>query len=270
MPYSIWMSPAADKELPLQTVSTLHKQNFDLKLELFHRREKQTELEDRLERLEADKAQVEEMNDQLLHELEKRDKAVEEAVAMIVVLEARIEQLFKEREMVRQVEVEGLFYAHGEGQESGVGVATPRQPTLDFPSKSSGLQHDPNVLARMPSFLSEQSGHTENLRNVYLGVRGSVISLPKTGEEGADEGTGHANGMTSPSLSMLSESSFLSVYGQKQPANLAEVPTEELSMLDGPVEKHAGGDKEMDLVNASRPTLETPHETEAAGLTDQG
>src|SRR5690606_10916886 len=87
-----------------QTVSTLHKQNFDLKLELYHRRERQTALEDRLEGVLREKEQVVQMNDTLIAELEKRDKAVEEAVAMIVLLESRVETLLKEREMVRQVE----------------------------------------------------------------------------------------------------------------------------------------------------------------------
>ena len=88
--------------MSLETVSTLHKQNFDLKLELFHRRERQSVLEERIETLQSGKTQMENMNDKLVVELEKRDKAVEEAVAMIIVLETQVERLFKEREMVRR------------------------------------------------------------------------------------------------------------------------------------------------------------------------
>ncbi|CAI4219837.1 unnamed protein product [Parascedosporium putredinis] len=92
-----------------QTVSTLHKQNFDLKLELYHRRERQTALEDELTRMKDDSAQLTELNDRLVEELEKRDKAVEEAVAMIVLLEAQVETLLKEREMVRRIETQTPF-----------------------------------------------------------------------------------------------------------------------------------------------------------------
>ncbi|KAK3680840.1 hypothetical protein B0T22DRAFT_388709 [Podospora appendiculata] len=188
-----------------QTLSTLHKQNFDLKLELFHRRERQSTLEERLDKLETEKAQTDQMNDQLIQELEKRDKAVEEAVGMIVVLEARVEQLLREREMVRQVEQEGIFPTRPESPSPAV---APKMKFLQLPK----LEED-KVLNRMPSFLSERSENTENLRNVYLGVRGSVLSLPPTAEESNE--TDRMNGISSPTLSVLSESSFLSVYGQK-------------------------------------------------------
>ncbi|CAI4219664.1 unnamed protein product [Parascedosporium putredinis] len=176
-----------------QTVSTLHKQNFDLKLELYHRRERQTALEDELTRMKDDSAQLTELNDRLVEELEKRDKAVEEAVAMIVLLEAQVETLLKEREMVRH-----------------------------FAS-----------LQRMPSFLSEQSQTTENLRNVYLGAKGgSLLSLLRPTETPVD--IEHER-LASPSLSVLSESSFVSVYG-----------------------KHNGQDGDMTITQFDeRPTLET-------------
>ncbi|KAK3320392.1 hypothetical protein B0T19DRAFT_361364 [Cercophora scortea] len=205
-----------------QTLSTLHKQNFDLKLELFHRRERQSTLEERLDKLEAEKAQTDQMNDQLIQELEKRDKAVEEAVGMIVVLEARVEQLLREREMVRQVEQEGIFPTR---PESPSPAAVPKMKLLQLPK----LEED-KVLNRMPSFLSERSENTENLRNVYLGVRGSVLSLPPTAEESHE--TDRMNGLSSPTLSVLSESSFLSVYGQKH--NGSSPPANDSpSALDG-------------------------------------
>jgi chromosome segregation ATPase len=94
-----------------QTVSTLHKQNFDLKLELYHRRERQTSLEDRVEALESEKGEVENLNDRLMEELEKRDKAVTEAVAMIIRLEAQVEELMAEREIVRRVDLGSLLGA---------------------------------------------------------------------------------------------------------------------------------------------------------------
>ncbi|KAJ9143462.1 Microtubule associated protein [Pleurostoma richardsiae] len=209
-----------------QTMSTLHKQNFDLKLELYHRRERQTELEARVETLEVEKNQAEEMNQALLQEIEKRDKAVEEAVAMIMTLESRIEQLLREREIVRQIETNNFLYSQSESLSGSLEPGTPRMRPVKPPASD-----ETKNLNRMPSFLSERSDNTENLRNVYLGVRGSVLSLPKTAEDARE---GDLNGIASPSLSVLSESSFVSVYGQKDlPAGSSPSEVEELRPFDG-------------------------------------
>lgn len=188
----------------------MHKQNFDLKLELYHRRKRQSELEDRIEELEAEKTQTLENNVTLISELEKRDKAVEEAVTMIVTLEARIELLLREREMVKQVkqvEADKALISKLTAAQSVAGLndisTTNAQDTLPTDNRKG--------LARMPSFLSERTENTENLRNVYLGAQGSILSLSKT-DPRADNG-----GFASPSMSVLSESSFVSIYGT-QPA----------------------------------------------------
>ncbi|KAB5585657.1 hypothetical protein GE09DRAFT_33259 [Coniochaeta sp. 2T2.1] len=199
-----------------KTLSTLHKQNFDLKLELYHRRERQTALEERLEKLETEKIQTDEMNDKLLVEMEKRDKAVEEAVAMIVSLEARVEQLLREREMVREIDTHRFYYSRDE-TPTPTETQTPRR--RDFERLNS--DDDAKLLARMPSFLSEQSEATSNLRNVYLGVQGSVLSLSKMVDDGHNQGRDDLEGTRSPSLSVLSESSFRSIYGEKDAAGLS-------------------------------------------------
>ncbi|KAK1984494.1 hypothetical protein LZ30DRAFT_586081 [Colletotrichum cereale] len=193
------------------TVSTLHKQNFDLKLELFHRRERQNALEGRIADLEGEKAQIDDVNDRLLDELEKRDKAVQEAVQMIVNLEAQVAMLLKEREMVRQVDaagmraLEALQYRHGD-------FSTPKHGEANL----SRLEADAKPLNRMPSFLSDRTENTENLRKVYLSSRGSLLSLSRLTIEGDDSDARRLKNMTSPSLSVLSESSFTSVYGEKE------------------------------------------------------
>ncbi|KAL0941666.1 uncharacterized protein CTRU02_204429 [Colletotrichum truncatum] len=193
------------------TVSTLHKQNFDLKLELFHRRERQTALEDQLEALEAEKAQADDVNDKLLDELEKRDKALQEAVQMIVSLEARVETLLREREMVRQVDAAGYMPSTELGARLNGPTAKPRMADLNQ------LEEDAKTLNRMPSFVSEHNEKTDNLRKVYLNSRGSLLSLPRAAMQGMDETDGRrVNSLTSPSLSILSESSFLSVYGERE------------------------------------------------------
>ncbi|KAH7145673.1 hypothetical protein B0J13DRAFT_324740 [Dactylonectria estremocensis] len=213
-----------------QVISSLHKQNFDLKLELYHRRERQTMMEERIEGLEAENTRVEEMNDKLMQDMEKRDKAVEEAVAMIITLEARLEQFAKERSMVQQIEAEGPYGLPD--FESAYEHPAPRFNGLDV----AKLEDDAKVITRMPSFLSERTENTENLRNVYLGVRGSVLSLPQV--------PGYADnnpidGLASPSLSVLSESSFISVYGQKGPTNAVSFEVDEPLSLDGADTMHA-------------------------------
>lgn len=198
-----------------------------MKLELYHRRERQTALEERVEVLEKDKRETDELHDTLMEELEKRDKAVEEAVAMIVMLEDRVDQLVTERNMVRQVENEGLFrsqdltaeYLHAVSARGGSGM-----------NRGDGYA---KVVNRMPSFLSEKSENTENLRNVYLGVRGSALSLPRVAEGSSEAGNTPANGYGSPTLSVLSESSFVSVYGQKAQSRDYPPPVDMPLSLDG-------------------------------------
>jgi hypothetical protein len=193
----------------------LHKQNFDLKLELYHRRQKQESLEARLEALEKQmqgQAELQEVNDQLLAELEKRDQAVEEAVSVIVALEDKVDRLMKEREGVRAVEsdYDSTYFRPGDDQEFS---SSP--PTFE-------KQRPANSVPRMPSFLSENSEGTEALRSLYvpLSRTNSDAGLPKLAEEVT------VDGMDSPRLSVLSESSFVSVYGMK-PLSLDETPEPE-------------------------------------------
>lgn len=201
-----------------QTLSTLHKQNFDLKLELYHRRERQTALEDRLDKLEREAKERDELNDSLVLELEKRDKAVEEAIGMILTLERRVEQLLLERKMVRQVETAGAAYPR---------IASP--VTTPGPSHNPHLESSPfgeaKTPLRMPSFVSERSENTENLRSVYLGALAgeSSLTLPRLPEDTPDTARIDPR-LASPALSELSESSFVSVYGRGRTVDLSSPP----------------------------------------------
>ncbi|TAQ86302.1 hypothetical protein B7494_g5372 [Chlorociboria aeruginascens] len=188
-----------------EQVSTLHKQNFDLKLELYHRRKRQDVLEAKLEAAEkqiADQGELQEVNEQLLTELEKRDQAVEEAVGIICGLEEKVEKLMREREAVRSIDEQFDSNYLAAAREDG----PPSSPPTSDENRSKAV-------VRMPSFLSEQSEGAEALRSLYLpsSVQGhSEATLPKLVEE-----SGTSDGMNSPRLSVLSESSFLSVYGEK-------------------------------------------------------
>ncbi|OAQ95932.1 hypothetical protein LLEC1_02028 [Akanthomyces lecanii] len=194
-----------------QVVSSLHKQNFDLKLELYHRRERQTKLEERLGVLEAEKHDAQKLSDKLQADLGKRDKAIEEAVSMIVELEAKVDQLLNERTMVQHVESQGI-YASTDGFEdyddSIANSSTADLRQLQDRSKTPTVN-------RMPSFLSEHNATTENLRNVYIGNRASIMSLRRISGGHSEADNAMMNGQASPTLSVLSESSFMSVYGQK-------------------------------------------------------
>ncbi|KAG8673614.1 hypothetical protein FPOAC2_07061 [Fusarium poae] len=205
-----------------QVISSLHKKNFDLKLELYHRRERQTALEDKVEALEMEKSRTEEMNHHLSQEMEKRDKAIEEAVAMIVSLEARLEEFVKERSIIEQIQSEGQYSAHN----FNPCYEDPRPATqTPVSTKRTG---DDRIINRMPSFISDHSENTENLRNVYLGARGSVLSLAQV-----PEGPGEGDTGRSPSLSILSESSFVSVYGSKEDEDSGLQEEDESMAFDG-------------------------------------
>jgi hypothetical protein len=182
-------------------VSTLTKQNFNLKLELHHRRERQLALEARLEAAEKqieEQAELQEVNEQLLAELEKRDQAVEEAVGIIVSLEDKVERLMKEREIVRSFDAKHDQSYYGSNHDE----------PFNLPSKTRS--EISNAMARMPSFLSEQSESTEALRSLYLPTETySDSTLPKQSEDAPP------TEVDSPRLSVLSESSFMSIYGDK-------------------------------------------------------
>ncbi|KAI9155435.1 hypothetical protein HJFPF1_08018 [Paramyrothecium foliicola] len=213
--------PLALKEME-QVVSNLLKQNFDLKLEIHHRRERQEKLESRVEALESGKQQLEEVNDKLLEELEKRDKAVEEAVAMIVMLEAKVEQLVDEQGLVQLGDAnESLPSTNYSSREKL--TSTPK------PHRSSLSEATTKTLNRMPSFVSEHHEGTENLRNVYLNGLDSVLSLTRVPESQME----NDNGPASPTLSVLSESSFLSVYGQKSEDKTESVKLDDIATFDG-------------------------------------
>ncbi|KAI0484055.1 hypothetical protein GGR56DRAFT_668651 [Xylariaceae sp. FL0804] len=211
-----------------KTVETLHKQNFHLKLEVQFRRERQSVLEKRVEKLEAEGHEMNDIQVELVTELEKRDKAIEEAVAMIVQLEERVNQLVLEKEMVRRVEDDGT-YRHTQSISASVATnETPRRGSLEYLPQ---LGHGANTLERMPSFLSEHSEFTENLRNVVLQNRSSLHFRKMSG---ISLDPGEINRLASPSLSLLSESSFTSIYGSKEGQDHTGVPPGECtSGMDG-------------------------------------
>ncbi|KAL2160706.1 hypothetical protein VTH06DRAFT_902 [Thermothelomyces fergusii] len=211
-----------------QTLSTLHKQNFDLKLELYHRRERQAALEARVEILEREAKERDGLYNSLLRELERRDKAVEEAIGMILALERRVEELLLERKIIHQVEAEKPPCSRLASL-----AMTPRsqskRPEFATPGDA------PKTPIRMPSFVSERSENTEHLRSVYMAGLGSEssLSLPRMVEDTPDT-TRIDPRLASPALSELSESSFASVYGRGRTADLPSTPEKYPAQRDIP------------------------------------
>lgn len=180
-------------------------------------------LEQKVEELEAERARSEQTNDQLVQEMEKRDKALEEAVQMIIALEARIELLLREREMVKQVEADKTLMSQ---LSQPMAAAFDNQSAISTSFGDDMPPLDTHSLARMPSFVSVRTEFTENLRSVYLDTQASFLSLSKT------DSRMNNNGFVSPSMSVLSESSFLSLYGQK---------TDDISSSPPDIPRHAQG-----------------------------
>lgn len=186
-------------------------------------------LEERLEALEKqidEQNELQAINEQLLAELEKRDQAVEQAVTIIIGLEEKNDRLIQERNAVRSIHAETSFYLsdYTDGASSqNVASSPPSVPrrVVDndaTPVRNRKMEPSTRTIARMPSFLSEQTEETEALRSLYLPRDQSVRALPKLSEDNDtkdNDGVSELDGMNSPRLSVLSESSFLSVYGKK-------------------------------------------------------
>ncbi|KAI0397199.1 hypothetical protein F5Y17DRAFT_14059 [Xylariaceae sp. FL0594] len=215
-----------------QAVSTLHKQNFDLKLELFHRREKQSMLEARIGELEEENADLRERQKGLLEEVSQRDKAIGEAVNMIVKLELQIGELVRQREEVGfHVRTDGSYLETN--RWNLYDLARTNTPKPGDHGRLSSTERA--ALERMPSFLSDRSTHTENLRNVVLQNRSGLRHIRQVSEVSTSSAdVSEVNRIASPSLSILSESSFMSIYGSKAgPENSASRTQDDLSSMDG-------------------------------------
>lgn len=211
-------------------MSKLKKQNFDLKLELFHRRQRNEALEAKLEKLDNLRLENEELkhrNKDLLRELEFRDLAISEAVAIICDMEAKIEKLEHD-----------LDPGQGDRNLQNTPIA-PHSQTSDHQDQSltirppsEFLSGDPptiksagKTVGRAPSFLRDNKKSTRALRGLYLADDNSAYGNPSSfslsrpvsrfsGDENQHDHDLDSSTLNSPRLSMLSESSFVSVYGK--------------------------------------------------------
>lgn len=224
-----------------EQMDRLTKQNFDLKLELDHRRESQAKLHAeieamratvlRAERLEEEHEELMRINSLLVEELEKRDRAIQEAADIICELEEKVEDFEETRPGTANAD---SGYAGTEIQDQMV-LSSPPQATNDpvaprqIPaarSASSRLNsavrtHTPARPRREPGFLTSQQPSTTALRSVFLDAGKDVHpvksfnSILSRHASTIDENALAEEVLNSPRLSALSESSFPSIYGKK-------------------------------------------------------
>lgn len=223
----------------------LTKQNFALKLELDHRREHTAKLQEhieaarakveRAEQLQEEHTELLRINSQLVAELENRDKAVEEAMDLICDLEDQVAEL-KERNSATRPSTANADsgYAGTETHEQAPPSSPPevgrppktphvsqRQPPPAASAATSKLFNavngqSPVRARREPAVLSQKKPSTQALRSVYLEASKSLNpvqsfqSLLSRREEEDEER------LSSPRLSVLSKSSFPSLYSPKK------------------------------------------------------
>lgn len=226
----------------------LTKQNFALKLELDHRREHTLKIQEQLdamkaqvkraERLEEEHAELLRINSQLVDELEKRDKAVEEAMDIICDLEEKVVDIEERHSNTRPSTANAdSGYAGTETHEQAPASSppdlsripkTPRATRQPPPSASAAAQklhsvvngQTPARIRREPSVLSQKKPSTHALRSVYLETAQnlhpvkSFNSLLSKRDSRIDEE--NEVFLHSPRLSVLSESSFPSLYSPKK------------------------------------------------------
>ena len=238
----------------------MSKQNFALKLELDHRREHTVKLQgrvdamqsqiERAEALEEEHAELLRINSQLVEELEKRDKAVEEAMDIICDLEEKVVDLEEQRSSSRPTTANAdSGYASTETHEQvppSSPLETISKPPKTFTSRSqqplaaasaatnavhniTTIGSTPSRLRREPSFLSHAVPNTHALRSVYLesaqalhSVKSFQSIVSKRDSRLADHDGAQDAVLDSPRLSVLSESSFPSLYSPRKPKGSPE------------------------------------------------
>ncbi|PYH96484.1 hypothetical protein BO71DRAFT_428073 [Aspergillus ellipticus CBS 707.79] len=212
-------------------VSKLNKQNFDLKLEIFHRVQQMNTMEKRLQHMEqmeeeisrlrgieeefqelrdaeADNQRLRESNEQLRQEIDRRDHAITEAVDMICFLENKVART--------QTGVDSRPSTARSYENHSPGATTPKQASvLDIPERTSSkrgtmlsnhrrISSDSRFLKQTPSFLSEATKSTTALRSLY-----TPASLSEMTKSESLQSMNETTEPESPRLSALSECSEL-------------------------------------------------------------
>lgn len=234
-----------------EKMTAISQENFDLKLEVHHRRTKQAELESKNEKLKMELERVQKEMNEVVTVAEEvhglltlRDEALEQAVVQIILYEERIESLEEDVKKITSIRPITDLESNNETFESEEQPAPPSSPPEKMQSRTDQVATPVNQtrlairvrdsMYRMPSFLAEENEDNGALRSLFLPTVQSVQTLRSI--SGSNDGHPDAGVINSPRLSVLSESSFLSVYGTRRPAqedveslDLTQDYTEELT-----------------------------------------
>ncbi|KAH0290938.1 hypothetical protein M436DRAFT_37168 [Aureobasidium namibiae CBS 147.97] len=247
----------------------LSKLNFDLKLELFHCRERMAKLQENCNlltsraedanRLVEENAKLLELNDSLVKELERRDEAVQEAVSIICDLEERLEQA-----QLSQQHPHDHLVNSTELRASSVSPC-PRA-ILSPPKSDKSSMTQSSSARRIPSFVDDKKPNTRALRSVYLKPKPSLRAVKSFASltsqtEDVDKSLSDVDTLDSPRLSVLSKSSFPSIYdlprsedaGKHQETDLA-LPNSQLHHIS----QNAGRKHDSDIDINSWIQVQTP------------
>ena len=225
----------------------LTKQNFALKLELDHRRAHTAKLQEQIEamrqqvewaeQMKDEHAELLRINSQLVDELEKRDKAIEEAMDIICDLEDKVADMEERNSVTRPSTANADSGYAGTDTQEQVPPSSPPEH-VKVPKTPHKRQQQPPPAAseaasklakvvngqtparprREPLVLSQKKPSTHALRSVFLEATQSLHavqsfnSLLTRQESKAEEDEAV---LDSPRLSALSESSFPSIYSPK-------------------------------------------------------
>jgi len=212
-------------------VDKLSKQNFDLKLEIYHRRAKIEDLEKKLAEthsLEEDNMELQGVNEELLAELEKRDRALDEAVLLICNLEDKVAMM--EEQVCR---------SRSRGKEPV--TMTSREKTLstlpddvsEAPAHTARTEREyttperSNRSTRLPSFIQQPKPSVLTLRSLYMQDGRSVRPIPSvaTIRSREDKTERDLDEPQSPVFSVLSRSDLGSLYEHGESASQQPSPS---------------------------------------------
>jgi hypothetical protein len=247
----------------------LSKLNFDLKLELFHCRERMAKLQedcnslasraDDANRLVDENATLLELNDSLVKELERRDDAVQEAVSIICHLEERLEHAQQSRKGSRDHSETTTDLRASSISPCPRAVLSPSSSDESSRTRSSSAK-------RIPSFVDDKKSNTRALRSVYLEpkpalrVAKSFVSLASQTED-VDRSLSDIDTLDSPRLSVLSKSSFPSIYNLQRSEEPVKYQEDTLtlpnSQLDN-ISRNAGSKHDSDSDVNSWIQVQTP------------
>lgn len=199
---------------------------------------------EKMKALETENGELRDINDKLVKELENKDQAIKEAVTIICNLEEKIVRMGLAMRDTKPATASSATIHSTASRHPSSSPEEPLQPTTSKKRASTrrtkpegpltntptnrhinaATPTPPKTPRRTPSFHPTTRGSASAIRSIYQhenmsSIDLSALSLPRPGSlHSLATTTNTANpfddGISSPRLSILSESSFVSVYGR--------------------------------------------------------